>query len=363
MTVPDLTAPPEGRLAGRITTGDQPDAPGSGTPVAGALVDVTGAAGQTTDAEGNFAVVGIELGLVTVRITKPGFSPLEALVQSREFDLPPILFELQPQTQPRALTLVEVRQVAQALIDPAQVGPYRIAFVDPPSASARLDDLRSWRSQLGDSARLGFFVPWLRVAGPDGAEDTLVSVPPCGHICGAFAAAEREIGLQRSGANRQLRFVEGVTLAIDDGEQGVLNPAGINAIRAFPGRGIRLNGARTLSSEPAWRFLSSRRIVDAIEKTLESTLAWAAFEPNNVFTRHTITVSIGTFLNRLWRDGVLAGTTPAAAYTVKCDTDNNTDADQSQGRLNIDIGVAPAEPYEFVLFRLGHAQDALQVTE
>jgi phage tail sheath protein FI len=201
------------------------------------------------------------------------------------------------------------------------------------------------------------------VVGPSGADSELVSVPPCGHVCGAFATAERDTGIHRSGANRALRFVEGLTLAIDEAEQGVLNPVGINAIRAFPGRGIRANGSRTLSSDPEWRFLTTRRIVDSIEKTLQSTLAWVVFEPNNVLTRHTVTVTIATFLERLWRDGVLAGAKPEAAYTVKCDSDNNSEADQAQGRLTVDVGVAPTEPYEFVLFRIGHAQDALKVTE
>jgi hypothetical protein len=360
----NLSIPPEGRLTGRVTTGDKPGNPGSGTPVAGAAIDVTGAGGQTTtDANGLFAVAEIALGLVTLRITQQGFEPLEVLVQSSAFDLPPQPFELQPHSQPRALTQNEVLEVARALAEPALVGPYKVAIVDPPRADTRLDDLRSWRSQLGDSARLGLFGPWLRVAGSAGDESALVSVPPCGHICGAFAAAERDAGIHRSGANRQLRFVEGLTLAIDEAEQGVLNPAGINAIRAFPGRGIRANGSRTLSSDLEWRFLTSRRIVDAIEKTLESSLAWAVFEPNNLLTRHTVTVTVETFLNRLWRDGVLAGDTPAAGYTVKCDSDNNSEADQAEGRLTVDIGVAPTEPYEFVLFRLGYTQDALKVTE
>ena len=360
----DLSIPPAGRLSGRVTTADQPDLPGSGQPVAGARVDVEGAGGQaTTDADGRFAVAGIGLGLVTLRITNPGFEPLEVLVQSSAFDTAPLPFELQKSTRARALLQAEVLEVMQALANPARVGPYKIAIADPPAAGLRLDDLRSWRSRLGDTARLGFFGPWLRVASPADAEEELVSVPPSGHICGAFAAAELQGGIHRSGANRPLRFVEGLTLAIDDAEQGLLNPAGINAIRAFPGRGIRANGSRTLSSDPEWRFLTSRRIVDAIEKTLESSLAWLVFEPNNVLTRHTATVTVATFLNRLWRDGVLAGAKPEAAYTVKCDSDNNTEADQAQGHLTIDIGVAPTEPYEFVLFRLGHAQDALKVTE
>lgn len=360
----DLSIPPEGRLTGRVTTGDAPDAPGSGTPVAGATVDVTGAGGQaTTDVDGVFAVDAIALGLVTVRITKPGFEPLEVLVQSSAFATEPLPFELQPRTAPRALLDTEVLEVGQALAEPTLVGAYKIAIVDPPAADVRLDDLRSWRSRLGDSPRLGLFGPWLRVAGPAGAEQSLVSVPACGHVCGAFAAAERQGGIHRNGANRPLRFAEGLTLSINDAEQALLNPAGINAIRAFPGRGIRANGGRTLSSDPEWRFLSTRRIVDAIEKTLESNLAWLVFEPNNVVTRHTVTVTVATFLNALWRAGVLAGGKPEAAYTVKCDSDNNSEADQAEGRLTVDIGVAPTEPYEFVLFRLGHAGDALKVTE
>lgn len=358
----DLTVPPVGRLTGRVTTGDAADTPGSGTPVPGAAIDITGADGQTTtDADGGFDVANISLGLVTLRITKMGFDPLEVLVQSSAFALPPLPFELQPSTTPRALVESEILQVTQALANPVLAGLYRIVIADPPRADIRLDELRSWRSRLGDTARLGLFGPWLNI--PAAAGNALVAAPPSGHICGAFAAAEREGGIHRNGANRPLRFVEGVALAIDAGEQEVLNPAGINAIRAFPGRGIRANGARTLASDREWRFLSSRRIVDAIEKTLESSLAWVVFEPNNLLTRHTVSVTVSNFLARLWRDGILAGTRPDAAYTVKCDTDNNTEADQAEGRLTVDIGVAPTEPYEFVLFRIGHAQDALKVTE
>jgi Bacteriophage tail sheath protein len=371
----DLSIPPEGRLAGRVTTGDHPGAPGSGEPVAGAEIDVTGPGGRTTtDADGAFEATGIAVGLVTLRITKPGFEPLELLVQSSPFAGPPQPFELQPLTTPRALTEDEVLEVATALGNPDVVGPYKVAILDPPAADARLDDLRTWRSRLGDNARLGFFGPWLRLPAAGGtlaataggsatSTGALLDCPASGHVCGAFAAAERGGGIHRTGANRPLRFADGLTLPIDDGEQGVLNPAGINAIRAFPGRGIRANGTRSLSSDPAWRFLTTRRIVDAIERTLERSLAWVVFEPNNLLTRHTVTVAVQTFLDGLWRGGVLAGDKAAAAYQVKCDTDNNSEEDQAAGRLYVDVGVAPTEPYEFVLFRLGTAEDALKVTE
>jgi hypothetical protein len=371
----DLSPPPEGRLAGRVTTGDHPGEPGSGTPVVGAEIDVTGPGGRTaTGTDGRFEATGIAVGLVTLRITKPGFEPLELLVQSSAFAGLAQTFELQPLTTPRALTETEVLEVATALGNPDAVGPYKVAILDPPAAGARLDELRTWRSRLGDNTRLGFFGPWLRLPAAGGALAATVSggavargglldCPASGHVCGAFAAAERAGGIHRTGANRLLRFAEGVTLAIDDAEQGVLNPTGINAIRAFPGRGIRVNGTRSLSSDPQWRFLTTRRIVDAIERTLERSLAWVVFEPNNVLTRHTVTVAVQTFLHGLWRDGVLAGDKAAAAYLVKCDTDNNSEEDQAAGRLYVDVGVAPTEPYEFVLFRLGTAEDALMVTE
>lgn len=371
----DLSIPPEGRLAGRVTIGVRPGEPGSGAPVAGADIDVTGPGGRTTTgADGGFEVTGIAVGLVTLRITKPGFDPLELLVQSSPFPGPPQPFELQPLTTPRALTEDEVLEVATALGNPDVVGSYKVAIVDPPAAGARRDDLRTWRSRLGDNARLGFFGPWLRLPAAGGvlaataggsATSTggLLDCPASGHVCGAFAAAERAGGIHHTGANRPLRFADGLTLTIDDAEQGVLNPAGINAIRAFPGRGIRANGTRSLSSDPAWRFLTTRRIVDAIERTLERSLAWVVFEPNNLLTRHTVTVAVQTFLDGLWRGGVLAGDKAAAAYRVKCDTDNNSEEDQAAGRLHVDVGVAPTEPYEFVLFRLGTAEDALKVTE
>lgn len=371
----DLSIPPEGRLAGRVTTGDRPGEPGSGKPVDGADIDVTGPGGRTTTGtDGAFKATGIAVGLVTLRITKLGFEPLELLVQSSPFAGPEQPFELQPLTTPRALEEDDILEVATALGNPDVVGRYKVAIVDPPAAGARLDDLRTWRSRLGDNARLGFFGPWLRLPAAGGvlaataggaalSTGGLLDCPASGHVCGAFAAAERAGGIHYSGANRSLRFADGITLAIDDAEQGVLNPAGINAIRAFPGRGIRANGTRSLSSDPEWRFLTTRRIVDAIERTLERGLAWVVFEPNNLLTRHTVTVAVQTFLDGLWRGGVLAGDKAAAAYQVKCDTDNNSEEDQAAGRLYVDVGVAPTEPYEFVLFRLGTAEDALKVTE
>lgn len=362
----NLDPPREGRLFGVVTTGDLPDDPGSGRPLVGVDVDIAGLGGRaTTDADGWFAVEGIDLGLVTVRLTRAGYEPLEALAQSSSLATPdPAFFELQPLTTPRSLGETEVIEVAKALGNPALTGPYKIAVIDPPSATARLDDLRAWRAQLGDNQRLAFFGPWLKLPSTDATgRGGFLAYPPSGHVCGAIAAAETATGIHRTGANLPLRYVEGVTLDIDDALQAVLNHEAVNAIRIFPGRGIRVFGSRTISSDPAWRYVTTRRIVDAIEKTLERRLAWLVFEPNSLMTRQAAHVAVSTFLARLWRDGVLAGDSPEAAFTVKVDEENNPAATRDAGQFIIEIGVAPTQPFEFVIFRLGKTRDAITVTE
>lgn len=357
----DLSPPEPGRLRARVV---EVDLDGVERPLRRVTVDVTGPGGRAeTDAQGVFTVTGVAPGLVTIRLTKEGFEPAEALVQSSRF-LPadPVTLTMARVTLPRALSEDEVLEVLQALANPALVGPYKVVIADPPKPDATLDDLRTWRARLGNSDRMGFFAPWLRLPPPDTGGD-LVPCPPCGHVCGAFAAGEIALGIHRTGANLPLRFVQGVTRAIDDAEQGILNPAGINAIRAFPGRGTRAFGTRTLSADPEWRYLTARRVVDAIEKTLERALHWMVFEPNNLMTRHAVAQTAATLLDRLFRSGILAGSTAAEAYAVKCDLENNPDESRAAGTLVVDIGVAPTTPLEFVLFRLGSAYDALTVTE
>lgn len=358
----NLVPRPLGHLPG-IVTGV--DADGAEVPLAGVAVDAAGPGGvAVTDAAGTFALSGIEEGLVTLRLSRTGFEPVEFLAQSSPFaSAPPVRISLTRIATPRPLGPDAVLTVQRAMADPTRVGPYKVAILDPPAALSRLDEISTWRARLGDDARLGFFAPWLTVPVPDTSTGGLLACPPSGHVCGAFAAAETTIGIHRTGANLPLRYVEGTTLAIDDAEQAGLNPVGINAIRAFPGRGIRIFGTRSLASDPEWRFLTARRIVDAIERTLERALHWMVFEPNTLITRHAVATAAGTLLGRLHRDGVLAGAAPEAAFSVKCDLENNPEEGRAAGRLVVDIAVAPTNPYEFVLFRLGHTYDALHVTE
>ncbi|MEM9369909.1 MAG: phage tail sheath C-terminal domain-containing protein, partial [Pseudomonadota bacterium] len=357
----DLSPAAPGRVRARVV---EVDVDGLEQPLNRVEVDVAGPGGRTvTNSDGVFTASNVALGLVTVRLAKAGFEPSEVLVQATTF-LPsePVTLTMTRVNLPRALVEDEIIEVVQALANPARVGSYKVVIVDPPSPDAVLDDLRTWRARLGDSQRMGFFAPWLTLP-DDEADGGLIPCPPSGHVCGAFAAGEIAEGIHRTGANLPLRFVQGTTLEINDVEQSILNPAGINAIRTLPGRGVRAFGTRTLSSDTDWRYLTARRIVDAVEKTLERTLQWMVFEPNSLMTRHAVQQSAASLLSRLQRRGILSGDTPEQAFRVKCDLENNPDESRAAGQLVCDIGIAPTTPFEFVLFRLGSAFEALKVTE
>src|SRR5690606_32113830 len=150
---------------------------------------------------------------------------------------------------------------------------------------------------------------------------------------------------------------------VNNTDHGIVNAEGINAIRSLPGQGIRIMGARTLSLDAEWRYLNVRRLMFAVERTLERSLQWAVFENNDTVLRQALLMSVSTLLNSLWRRGALSGRNPEAAYRVKCDTDNNPAAQRDQGRLLAEICVAPSVPFEFIRVRFGKTLDAIEVTE
>jgi hypothetical protein len=359
-----LDQPVPGFLLGRVISFDNDGLP---VALAGVAVDVEGPGGvATTGDDGWFSVANIGLSLVSIRLQKPGYEPLEFQAQPFAFmpSKPHVEIPMVKVMTPKAFGAETIIALQTELSNPETVGPYKIAVIDPPSADLRADQLANWRSRLGDSARIGFFAPWITLPAKDRRGGSVsLACPPSGHVAGAFAAAEAATGIHRTGANLQLRYVEGVTLVIDTATQEGLNPIGVNAIRAFPGRGVRIFGTRSLSSDPEWRFLTTRRIVDAIEKTLEAALHWMVFEPNNQITRHSVQTTAAILLDRLFRLGVLSGTRAEGAYAAKCDLENNPATSRDDGKLVIDVAVAPTQPFEFIHFRLGHEFDAIQVTE
>jgi phage tail sheath protein FI len=147
------------------------------------------------------------------------------------------------------------------------------------------------------------------------------------------------------------------------GEHDILNPRGVNVIRAFPGRGIRIWGARTLSSNTLWKYLNVRRLFIFIEESIEEGTQWVVFEPNDQKLWARVRASITDFLTRVWRDGALFGATPEEAFFVKCDESTMTQDDIDNGRLICIIGVAPVKPAEFVIFRIAQWRGGSEVAE
>ena len=245
--------------------------------------------------------------------------------------------------------LDKIKAVQLAMIAHCERLGDRIAIIDPPPGLSP-QQMKKWRERDSnyDSKYAAVYYPWLRVDGPDGSP---IDVPPSGHIAGVYARNDNERGVHKAPANEVVRGALSPELQITKGEQDVLNPIGVNCIRTFVGRGTRVWGARTLSSDPAWRYVSVRRLFNFVEESIERGTQWVVFEPNDADLWARVRRDVGAFLTGVWRDGMLFGATPAEAFFVKCDAENNPPDVRDRGQLVIDIGMAPVKPAEFVVFR------------
>lgn len=230
----------------------------------------------------------------------------------------------------------------------------RVAIIDtPPDLNAQ--EVNDWRMNTAgyDSKYAAMYYPWVTVADPTpNAPTTTITIPPSGHMAGIWARNDNERGVHKAPANEVIRGVISLPINLTNAEQSVLNPNGVNCLRVFAGRGIRVWGARTLSSDPSWRYLNVRRLFNFVEKSIENGTQWAVFEPNDQILWAKIRRDIGAFLSVVYRNGALFGATAAEAYFVKCDAENNPQATRDLGQLIVDIGIAPVKPAEFVIFRI-----------
>ena len=175
------------------------------------------------------------------------------------------------------------------------------------------------------------------------------------HLGAAVGSRRRnddERGVHKAPANEVVRGAISLDLNITKGEHDQLNPVGINCIRAFPGRGIRVWGARTVSSEPEWRYLNVRRLFNYIEESIFEGTQWVVFEPNDQRLWAKVTRTVNAFLFNVWNSGALFGETAAQAFYVKCDAETNPPEVRDVGQLVVEIGIAPVKPAEFVIFRI-----------
>jgi phage tail sheath protein FI len=227
----------------------------------------------------------------------------------------------------------------------------RVAVLDtPPGLSPQ--QVKDWRVDYAgyDSKYAALYYPWVKVFDPATGGNEFV--PPSGHMSGVWARNDDTRGVHKAPANEVVRGAIVVETHLTKNEQELLNPEGINCIRAFPGRGIRVWGARTLSSDPAWRYLNVRRLFNYLEESILGGTQWVVFEPNDDALWAKIRRTVSSFLVMEWRKGALFGLTPGEAFFVKCDRDNNTAESIDAGQVVCEIGVAPVKPAEFVIFRL-----------
>ncbi|MGW6412626.1 phage tail sheath subtilisin-like domain-containing protein [Streptomyces vinaceus] len=279
--------------------------------------------------------------------SRSGFSSLDAIDDITMVSAP----DLMAAYQRNEISREQVKAVQIAMISHCENMANRMAILDPlPDMSP--SEVHSWRQHEAgfDTKYAALYYPWIEVADP--ATGKGFRMPPSGHVAGLWARNDETRGVHRAPANEVVRGALDLAIQITKGEQEQLNPAGVNCIRSFPGRGIRVWGARTLSSDPAWRYLNVRRLFNYLEESIYLGSQWVVFEPNNEMLWATIRRNVGAFLNNEWRNGALFGSTPDQAFYVKCDAETNPPEVVDGGQVICEIGVAPVKPAEFVVFRI-----------
>jgi phage tail sheath protein FI len=245
-----------------------------------------------------------------------------------------------------------VKMVQDAMITHCELMRYRFAVIDtPPGLNAQ--KAKEWRNYVNfDSSYAAMYYPWIKIADLSGSGSTTKMVPPSGHVVGVYNRTDSERGVHKAPANEILRGAIDMELQISRGEQDTLNPVGVNCIRSFPGRGIRVWGARTLSSDGSWRYINVRRLFIVVEASIDIGMQWVVFEPNDQFLWAKVRRDTKAFLSTIWSSGALFGLSPSEAFYVKCDEELNPPEIRDLGQLIIEIGISPVKPAEFVIFRI-----------
>jgi hypothetical protein len=247
------------------------------------------------------------------------------------------------------LDMADKLTIAGLLIVHCQQMLYRVAILDSINGQD-LTDVAAYRGQL-DSEYAALYYPWVRVVDP--VSENEINLPPSGFVAGLCVANDIASGVQKAPANMVVDLAIGFELMLNKAQQDVLNPLGINCFRFFEGRGYRLWGARTISSNSEWVYVNVRRYFCYLEHSIDLGTQWVVFEPNNQALWARVAQSVSDFLYTEFQAGRLMGTKPEQAYFVRCDESTMTQNDLDNGRLICLIGVAPVRPAEFVIFRVG----------
>jgi uncharacterized protein len=239
--------------------------------------------------------------------------------------------------------------IAGLVIDHCQSNRFRFAVVDAPSPTPQADQLDP-RTKIRPSSYAAFYYPWLWVSDPQSGARK--KIPPGGAVCGIYALTDNTRGVWKAPANEVVAGAIDLEYDINTGTQELLNPRGVNVIRRFPGRGIRVWGARTLAADPLWKYVNVRRLFIFLEASIYNSTQWVVFEPNDQRLWARVKQTVTLFLRTQWREGALFGAKEEEAFTVAVGRETMTEDDILNGRLIIEIGIAPVRPAEFVIFRV-----------
>jgi len=281
---------------------------------------------------------------------KSGLLSLEDVEDISIVAAPGSTFDLGGDYGPNAQAIIRL------LISHCERMRYRVAVLDSGDGQT-LSEVRELRAGI-DSTRAALYYPWVRVLDPlsRGGVDPVVReihVPPSGHMAGIYARTDVDRGVHKAPANEVVRLALGFEVLLNRAQQDALNPEGVNCLRYFEGRGYRVWGARTASSDPEWKYLNVRRYFAFLERSIDKGTQWAVFEPNGEELWGNVRATVEDFLFNEFQNNHLLGSKPAEAYFVRCDRTTMTQNDLDNGRLVCLVGVAPLRPAEFVIFRIG----------
>ena len=279
---------------------------------------------------------------------RTGIEGLEELDDATMLIVPDLMTPMPGQ---KSVDLNTIKAVQTLMIAHCEKMHDRVAILDAP-AGLSPQAAKKWRMDIAgyDSSYATLYYPWIEVSDPVTNRPKLI--PPSGHMAGVWARTDNTRGVHKAPANEVVRGATGLAYNVTKGEQDTLNPIGVNCIRAFPGMGIRAWGARTLSSNPSWRYINVRRLFNFVEKSIERGTQWVVFEPNDQFLWARVRRDISAFLSMVWSSGALFGASSSEAFFVKCDGELNTQTVRDLGMLICEIGISPVKPAEFVIFRI-----------
>lgn len=243
---------------------------------------------------------------------------------------------------------VTIPEVVVALVAHCENTRSRFAVIDMPLEMTKTKDLIEYRSMI-DSTYAAMYHPWIQVY--DRTANKPEYVPPSGAVLGVYSRTDINRGVHKAPANETVSCT-GLSTRYTSAEQDILNPEGINLIRALPGQGVRIWGARTASSNSSFKYVNVRRLFIFVEESIKANTNWVVFEPNDATLWSRVHLTVAAFLDNLWRNGMLVGSSPAEGYFVEIGTSTMTKDDIVSGRLICNIGIAPSRPAEFVIFRV-----------